>query len=242
MLDWLLAPIDPSRAHDVAAMVSWHGRTMTLAWGGLVPLGILAARFFKRLPRQEKEKTVENLVWWKLHQSAQYSALALTAIGVALILASREPVASLTLRVMLHHWLGWAIVTLAALQLVSGLLRGTKGGPTDQKGNLRGDHYDMTPRRILFEWVHKGVGYSVLFLAAVTILTGLWQANAPNWMWASVLGWWGLLLLLAVLLTRRGMVLDTYHAIWGTGPDHPGNRPTSRAGANRSRIRQRQMR
>ena len=35
-----------------------------------------------------------------------------------------------------------------AAQVLGGYLRGSKGGPTDHR--LRGDHYDMTARRVWF--------------------------------------------------------------------------------------------
>ncbi len=82
----------------------------------------------------------------------------------------------------------------------------------------------MTPRRVLFEYAHKGLGYLALLLALITILTGLWQANAPRWM-VVVLGiWWTGLLIVCLVFQKRGMALDTYQAIWGPSLAHPGNR------------------
>jgi hypothetical protein len=44
MIEWLLAPVDPLRAHDVGLAVAWHGRLMVAAWGVLLPLGVATAR------------------------------------------------------------------------------------------------------------------------------------------------------------------------------------------------------
>ena len=104
--------------------------------------------------------------------------------------------------------------------------RGSKGGPTSPApdGSPRGDHYDMTARRVAFERIHKSVGYTAMLAATLAIPTGLWAANAPVWMWALLACWWALLAAAFAGLQRRGLALDTYQAIWGPDPRHPGNR------------------
>ena len=52
-MDWLLAPIDPTRAHEVGLAISWHARLMVLGWGILAPLAVIIARFFKVMPGQD---------------------------------------------------------------------------------------------------------------------------------------------------------------------------------------------
>ena len=88
---------------------------------------------------------------------------------------------------------------------------------------MRGHHYDMTPWRRMFEALHKMIGYTVILLAIITILLGLWKANGPVWMWLTLGVWWTVLLGAFVSLQKRGMAVDTYQAIWGTDPVHPGN-------------------
>jgi len=121
-----------------------------------------------------------------------------------------------------HGVLGYTVVALVCAQGAMGLFRGSKGGPTDR--TMRGDHYDMTPWRIAFEWMHKILGYTLLVVSAVTIVSGVWLANAPRWMWGVIGLWWLALGLIAVILQRRGLAVDTYQAIWGPSPEHPGNR------------------
>lgn len=70
-----------------------------------------------------------------------------------------------------HAVLGWAVVVALALQVLSGWFRGSKGGPSDNQ--MRGDHYDMNPRRRVFEAFHKVTGFSLVVAAAITILWGL---------------------------------------------------------------------
>ncbi|MEM7613627.1 MAG: cytochrome B, partial [Pseudomonadota bacterium] len=55
-------------------------------------------------------------------------------------------------------------------------------------------------------------------------LTGLYQSNAPMWMFVSLLMWWSVLGLAFLTFQRRGMSIDTYAAIWGPDASHPGNR------------------
>ncbi|MEM8554603.1 MAG: cytochrome b561 domain-containing protein [Pseudomonadota bacterium] len=219
-MDWLFASLDPSRAHEVGGLVSWHARTMVLAWGVLSPLGILIARFFKVMPGQDWPRDLDRKVWWHSHLAGQIGAVCLTLVGMALILVHPGRGAGI------HGTLGYALILFAAVQVVSGVFRGTKGGPTAlaPDGSPRGDHYDMTPWRLAFEWLHKSVGYSVLILSVVVILQGLWIANAPRWMLLVLMIWWTLWALVYLTLQQRGWAVDTYQAIWGPSPEHPGNR------------------
>jgi hypothetical protein len=199
-------------------MLSWHARVMVAAWGVLVPLGILIARYFKIPSRDAYPRQLDSPFWWNTHRTCQYTACVLMVIGLSLILNAPRPV---TLPGP-HWWLGWSVLSLALLQLVGGLLRGSKGGPTSKQ--MRGDHYDMTKRRLVFEYVHKSAGYVALVMAVATIVSGLWQANAPNWMLVVLCGWWASLGSTAIVLQKRGMAWDTYQAIWGPDPKLPGNR------------------
>lgn len=215
MIDWLMAPIDPERVHLVGDLVSWHGRFMVLAWGFLFPLGILAARFWKITPRQDWPRELDNKTWWRAHLALQYGGGAAMVAGLCLILFAGAGGSA-------HANLGWVVVGFAGLQFVAGWLRGTKGGPTDT--TLRGDHFDMTRRRLVFEHFHKFAGYGLLALACWGIVSGLWLANAPLWMWLGLGVWWVALMGVFAVLQRRGMAVDTYQAIWGPDPELPGNR------------------
>lgn len=230
-MDWLFAPIDPTRAHEVGFAVSWHARLMVLAWGVLAPLAVLIARFFKVLPGQDWPREVDTQLWWRSHWIGQSVVFGLTAIGLSLVL----PLNFSTMT--LHNWLGLIVIAVLAVQVALGVFRGSKGGPTAPE--MRGHHYDMTRWRQTFETFHKSFGYAALGLAVLVILTGLWKANAPVWMWVSLVVWWGLLVAVFVKLQQRGMAIDTYQAIWGDSLEHPGNRmPMPGWGVRRSDIGQ----
>ncbi len=229
MLDWLLDPIDPSRLHDVGWHLSWHARLMTLGWGVLVPVGILAARYMKVTPWQDWPRELDNRTWWTLHRGCHYSTLLLTLGGLALILSMPEPPSTITQAVLGHRWLGWSTAALLLVQIALGLARGTKGGPSDPRGVMRGDHFDMTARRRLFEVLHKTFGYTALLAGCAAIASGLWQANAPRWMWVIITLWWAALLVAVALIRRLTPQVSTYAAIWGhefpdRSPDEPGGR------------------
>jgi hypothetical protein len=180
----------------------------------------MVARFFKIAPGQDWPRALDDPRWWFIHRFCQYTALAFTVVAAALILWR---LGGPKLRTG-HGLMGWALLCVAALQLFGGLMRGEKGGPTAPApdGSLRGDHYDMTPRRILFERAHKSLGYVALALGLACVVAGLWIANAPRWMWIVIAGWAALWGTLFAIFQRRGMAVDTYQAIWGPDPALPG--------------------
>jgi hypothetical protein len=217
LLAWLLAPIDATRPHEIDMALAWHGRLMTLAWGVLIPLGVVVARYLKVAPRQDWPRQLDNKLWWRSHLACQYAGGALMAGGLLIILSATSGGGHWQ-----HRLMGYAVLACGAMQFIAGWLRGSKGGPSDV--NIRGDHYDMTFRRIVFERLHKTVGYAAIALAAATILTGLWAANAPRWMWLGICLWWVILLGVALRLQLQGRYVSSYHAIWGPDQAHPGNR------------------
>jgi len=218
LVDWLLTPLSGSALHHVEPWVAWHARAMVLAWGVLLPLGALAARYFKIAPGQDWPRELDNRLWWHAHRTLQYGGLGLAVVGVLAVAWQRDPALPAALW---HARLGWLVMTLGLLQVLGGWLRGTKGGPTAD--TLRGDHYDMTLHRRVFERLHKSIGWLALALAFVAIGLGLLAADAPRWMPCLLGLWWMGLLLAALRLQRAGRCIDTYQAIWGPDPTHPGN-------------------
>ncbi|MEP5758910.1 MAG: cytochrome B [Litoreibacter sp.] len=220
MWEWLFFPIDAARANGAGWAVSWHARAMVLGWGVLAPCVVLIARFFKIMPGQKSPEQLDNKVWWRSHWMGQSVVLLLTLAGLALVWSPNWE------RMNLHQFMGYSLLIGLLLQTTLGIPRGSKGGPTDttSNGSLRGDHYDMTQRRLMFELVHKTLGYVLLMLAAGTILVGLWDANGPRWMWLALAIWWVFYVCAFAMLQRRGMAIDTYQAIRGTDAVHPGNR------------------
>jgi Eukaryotic cytochrome b561 len=210
MFHWLLIPVSGSATHEILPWASWHARMMVMGWAVLLPLGVLAARFFKVLPRQDWPAELDNKLWWRAHRGLQYAGVLCMLVGVLIAWGNAS---AKTDAAIWHVRLGWLVLAMGGLQVVAGLLRGSKGGPSDV--SLRGDHYDMTLRRRIFEWLHKLVGYAAMLLAVAVILLGLAVSDAPRWMWLVLFVWWCGLVGVFVLLQRRGWCIDTYQAIWG---------------------------
>lgn len=209
--------------------VYWHARFMVIGWTILLPFGVFIARFFKIMPGQNWPQRLDNKFWWYSHTRIQFFGLAAISIGFLFAYIGSESSSSTIftlqkktpLLLNLHYYLGWTVLFLTWAQMLSGLLRGSKGGPTDN--NLRGDHFDMTKRRVIFEYVHKICGWSLVFLAIVATVTGLVMVDAPRWMALIILCWWSLLFTAFIYLQTSGYCIDTYQAIWGNSPSLPGN-------------------
>ncbi len=224
-MEWLLLPIDVSRAHLIPDNIAWHGRLMVIAWSVIFPSGVLIARFMKISPKQDWPNQLDNLTWWHSHWILQSLGGIAVVAALWLIWGMGDEGAPVLSAVGIHHLMGWTVAGFCVLQFLAGWLRGSKGGPTHpaKDGSIHGDHYDMTPRRLAFEYLHKYLGYFALLASWVTTLLGLWVANAPVWMFLILSIWYVVLVALFVKLQRMGLAFDTYQAIWGPDPDLPGN-------------------
>ena len=219
MFDWWLTSLSGDMSHQIESAFAWHGRLMVLAWSVLAPVALLWARYWKIAPGQDFPRVLDHKRWWHAHRGLQSLVALLTVVALWLAWRDRASMGAWT-AAQAHHWLGWAVAIAVVAQIAQGLMRGNKGGPTDVQ--MRGDHYDMTPRRIAFERIHKSLGWLTLVAAWIATLLGLWVADAPRWMVACVLLWWAALAVVWVRWQRAGRCIDTYQTIWGTAPDLPG--------------------
>ncbi len=215
---WLLSPLSGASTHQLDEWVVWHARLMVLAWAIFLPLGALAARYYKVTHKQNWPCVVDSRAWWHAHRGFQYSGVVMMLIG-AYLAWDRSQSSSVTAQ--LHGHLGWGVISLGIAQILSAWFRGSKGGPTEPQ--MRGDHYDMTAHRLRFEWFHKTAGWLAIATAVLTIALGLWVADAPRWMPLVLLVWWIALGAYGLRLERAGRAIDTYQAIWGPDFKHPGN-------------------
>lgn len=229
MLEWMLRPLSGAATHSIEPAVYWHARLMVLAWGICLPLGALIARYFKIRPQQDWPAVLDDKAWWHGHRLFQYSGVVAMTVGLVLVWGYSDQSSA---AIWLHALLGWAVLVAGWLQMLGGIARGSKGGPTDAQ--MRGDHYDMTTWRLVFEHIHKRLGWTAIVLTIPTTLIGLAIANAPRWMVMVMLLWWVGLALLGFALQRRGLCIDTYQAIWGVDPSMPGlRRPVTGWGVKR---------
>lgn len=217
-MDWLMAPLTGHTQHQIAPWAIWHARSMVLAWGLLLPLGAMAARFFKVVPSQNWPTILDHTGWWQVHRVLQWLGFGIMLLGLYLVDGNAGGADRLA---QIHGLIGWFVVALGTLQVAGGLARGSKGGPT--AAQMRGDHYDMTAWRRLFERLHKFLGWLALLVAIGVIAVGLLLVNAPRWMALLLGAWWISLAYAFSWLQRAGRCIDTYQAIWGPDPAHPGN-------------------
>lgn len=219
LLAWFAMPLSGSATHNIAGCTAWHARLMVLAWGILLPMGALIARFYKVRSTQDWPRQLDNKTWWHAHRWMQSIAVVFMTVGLMLAFGAgqRDSVAA-----SVHVWLGWFLCLTGWLQVAAGVLRGSKGGPTDTQ--VRGDHYDMSRWRCWFERLHKGQGWLAIVIAVPTIAIGLKVSDAPRWMALVLTFWWIGLGIWFVRLQALGRCMDTYQAIWGPEELHPGNR------------------
>lgn len=209
----------------VTAAMAVHAGLMLTAWGLLIPAGGIVARYYKVLPGQDFPAVHGDLTWWSWHQGLQYGGIALAS--AALIVILRETGGGFG---TLHGRCGLAVMGLGWLQVASGWLRGSRGGPTGARADpadpatWRGDHYDMTRHRRVFEGWHKPAGWAAVILSAVTVMLGTALVGAPSWLMALVGALQAATAVGLIDGATRGRWVDTYAALWGTDRRHPGNR------------------
>ena len=200
----------------------WHAGAMMVAWGIMMPLGVLIARYYKVLHSQDFPRELDNQFWWNWHRILQYGGVAVAAFGavpVWLALSNDD----------WHAIFGYAALCLVFVQVAGGILRGSKGGPVDDDGNpnppdkIRGDHYDMTLHRRIFEAAHKSGGYVALLAGAAAMVLGSLKTG-NYWLTGMICAWICVFFLWFLILEKSGKRVDTYAAIWGGDARHPGNR------------------
>lgn len=208
---------------------NYHALLMVGIWLLLVPFCVTVIRYFKPRPSEfgvTSKIRFSNPIWWwfNVHKYGLYTAVFLSLIGVALAL-----VVSGGFSGSVHATFGILTVIMGCLQVISGMLRGTHGGkyynnadPSDS-ATWRGDHYDRTIRRRIFEAYHKTTGYFTLFCALGAIGSGLMQYPMPLLTgfvfvipFAFLAAW--------IWLEFHERSYDGYRAVHGYGMDHPYNK------------------
>ena len=190
---------------------------MVASWGVLIPAGGVVARYFKVVPRQDFPRLRHDLFWWRWHRGLQYSGIALSTAALVVILVETGGRVSTA-----HGVSGLIVMGIGWLQVLGAWCRGTAGGPDapnadpERPETWRGDHYDMTLRRRIFEHLHKRGGWIAIGLADLTMMLGASLAGSPGWL-MRLLGLLHGAALWAILdgILRRRWV-DTYTALWGS--------------------------
>ena len=227
MIEWLLTSISGAPDHTIAPWAAWHGRLMVLSWSFLLPIGMLAARYFKVTPGQDWPRVLDNKLWWRTHLGAKRRR--------------RGDDAGAPHRVRERKRRGRRGGDLSPLrvdggryggvQVAAALLRGHKGGPTEP--TLRGDHrHDAAAHRF-----REGSQEPWMDRRAVCPSRDRSRARARRraaWMPLVLALWWIALIGVGVALQRAGRCFDTYQAIWVPIPPIPETSANRSAGACRA--------
>jgi len=211
--------------------INWgyHAILMFCTWMVLVPLCIIIIRFGKPKPSEfgvQTKISIRNMRWWwfNTHKYGLFLAMFLALGGVAVAL-----IVSGGFSGSVHSMFGLLTVTMGCLQVISALLRGTHGGKYYNNADLnnpatwRGDHYDHTTHRRIFEAYHKTSGYFTCFFAVAAVGSGLMQYSMPiltGLMFVLPLAY----LATWILLQFLGRDYDGYRAVHGYGMEHPYNK------------------
>ncbi|KAF5726270.1 cytochrome b DM13 and DOMON domain-containing protein [Tripterygium wilfordii] len=135
---------------DLRPVLAVHGFMMFLAWGILLPGGILAARYLKH---------VKGDGWYQFHVYLQYSGLAIVLLGLLFAVAELRGfyVSSL------HVKFGIAAIFLACVQPVNASLRPKKPANGEEPSS----------KRLLWEYFHFIVGRGAIVAGVVALFTGM---------------------------------------------------------------------
>lgn len=206
-----------------------HALLMVTVWFVLVPIGVIAIRFFKPRPtpygiERGTHRFDRKLIWWTIHYSVLYLAIGLSLLSMSIALYVSRGFSGSA-----HAIFGLATIGTGALQIVSAWFRGSHGGKhgvasdPDDPSTWRGDHFDMTPHRIWFESYHRTAGYFAIAFACAAAGSGLmryWMPALAAALGAAIVA----ILILCIVLEGRGFRHDTYRSVYGNHPDNPYNR------------------
>lgn len=146
---------------DLRAMHLLHGSLMLIAWGFLLPLGAMTARFFKHRP---------DSIWFDIHKACQIFGLLLACVGWGIALVNFTALNDIGFHTYRHAVCGMVTMVLGLLQPLNAILRPHPPAEGESK----------TKFRSIWEIVHKGSGYLTLALAGVTIILGTLSLPDPK--------------------------------------------------------------
>lgn len=191
---------------DLRPVLAVHGFMMFLAWGMLLPGGILAARYTKHL---------NGDVWFKIHVYSQYSGLAITFLGILFAVAELRGFHLDSL----HVKFGILTILMGCIQPVNAYLRPKK--PVND---------DPSSRRVIWEYVHAYVGRSAIFVGIAALISGMKHLgdryddeNTIGLMWALIV-WVSVGALIVLYLEyveqkRRQETITRSNWVLGNGED-----------------------
>lgn len=192
---------------DLRPVLAVHGFMMFIAWGILLPGGILAARYLKH---------VKGGSWYQTHVYLQYSGIAIVFLGILFAAAELRGLYISSS----HAKFGLAAIVLACMQPINAYLRPEKATNGEAP----------SPRRVIWEYFHAITGRFAILAGIVALFTGMKHLgkrydseNVEGLTWALIV--WFLLVSLLVLYLeyleaqRRRKERSSFRGNWVLGND-----------------------
>ncbi|CAN0876282.1 Cytochrome b561, DM13 and DOMON domain-containing protein At5g54830 [Linum grandiflorum] len=155
---------------DIRPVLAVHGFMMFLAWGILLPGGVLSARYLKHLKGDG---------WYQIHVYLQYSGLSIVLLGFLFAVAELRGLYVSSL----HVKFGLTAIILACAQPVNAFMRPKKPGNGEVVGK----------KRLMWEYFHVIVGRSAIVAGIVAVFTGMKHMgdryggeNVHGYIWALI--------------------------------------------------------
>uniref|UniRef100_A0A2P2IRM0 Cytochrome b561 DM13 and DOMON domain-containing protein At5g54830 n=1 Tax=Rhizophora mucronata TaxID=61149 RepID=A0A2P2IRM0_RHIMU len=136
---------------DLRPVLAVHGFMMFLAWGILLPGGILAARYLRHVGKGDG--------WYRIHVYLQYSGLAIVLLGLLFAVAELRGLYVTSL----HVRLGLTAIVLACVQPVNASMRPKKPAHGEE----------ICLKRLLWEYLHVIVGRCAIIVGFAAIFSGM---------------------------------------------------------------------
>ncbi|VFQ60710.1 unnamed protein product [Cuscuta campestris] len=172
---------------DLRPVLAVHGFMMFLAWGILLPGGILAARYLKHLKGDG---------WFQIHVYLQYSGLAIVFLGFLFAVAELRGFYFSSL----HVKFGLLAITLVIAQPANAYFRPKKPSSPGEEGSSK---------RLLWEYVHVLTGRCAIIVGIAALITGMkhlgeryGDEDVRALVWALV-AWFLVLALITIYLEYR---------------------------------------
>lgn len=135
---------------DLRPVLAVHGFMMFLAWGILLPGGILAARYLKHVKGDQ---------WYKIHVYLQYSGLSIVLLALLFAVAELRGLRTNSL----HVKFGFTAIFLACVQPLNAYFR--------PKRPANGE--EVSSKRILWEYFHVIVGRLAIVAGVAALISGM---------------------------------------------------------------------
>lgn len=135
---------------DLRPVLAVHGFMMFLAWGILLPGGILSARYLKH---------IKGDGWFQIHVYLQYSGLSIVFLGFLFAVAELRGLSFSSL----HVKFGMLAIVLAIAQPINAYLRPKKTGAGEE----------VSSKRRVWEYIHVIVGRGAIVVGIAALITGM---------------------------------------------------------------------